>query len=68
MRKSSRRWRAIATAALAVLLAVVALALAACGDDGEASDGSGIPGIGDVEHDRRRRGELPLSAVLGVGE
>ncbi len=46
MRKSSRRWRAIATAALAVLLAVVALALVACGDDSEASDGSGIPGSG----------------------
>ena len=46
MRKSSRRWRAIAAAALAVLLAVFALALAACGDDGEASDGSGIPGSG----------------------
>ncbi len=43
MRKSSRRWRTIAAAALAVLLAVFALGLVACGDEGEGSEDSGVP-------------------------
>jgi len=48
MRKSSRRWHAVAAAALAVLLAVAALALVACGDD-ESSEASGVPGSGTAD-------------------
>ncbi len=45
MRKSSRRGRRIAVVAAAALVAVFALALAACGSD-DGGEASGIPGAG----------------------
>lgn len=56
MRKSSRRWRAIAAATLAMLLVLFALALAACGDEGEESEVSGSPAA-----------EETVNTIVGAG-